>query len=78
MPLDLLALPARDALRQAIDATTRRAEPDCVAALLGPATLDPERERRARALAERLIVQLRAARSRAGGVDALIQTFSLS
>ena len=78
MPLDLLALPARDALRQAIDAATRRAEPACVAALLGPATLDAQRQSGARALAERLVVALRATRSKAGGVDALMREFSLS
>ena len=60
--------------------TPRRGAPNPTASprCSAPATLDHARQQGARALAERLIVQLRAARSRAGGVDALMREFSLS
>jgi len=64
-------------LRRAITAAYRRPEPECVAPLLEAATLDAETKARVADLAERLIRTLRAKRS-GGGVEGLVQEFSLS
>jgi RHH-type proline utilization regulon transcriptional repressor/proline dehydrogenase/delta 1-pyrroline-5-carboxylate dehydrogenase len=69
--------PPRDALRRAITAATRRAETDCLPPLIEAARLDPARQAAAAALAQRLVATLRA-RPRKGGVEALVQEFSLS
>ncbi len=63
--------------RAAITAAYRRPEPDCVPALLGAARLPPDAAERAHALATRLVTSLRGKR-RGGGVEGLIQEFSLS
>jgi len=78
MLLDSLQLPERSTLRAAIDAATRRAEPACLHDLLPLAELDAAAAASARELATTLVVQLRAARTTAGGVDALMREFSLS
>lgn len=65
------------ALRRAITAATRRSEPDCMAQLIGDATLDPFRHEAARTLAHDLVTALRAAPV-AGGVEALVQEYALS
>uniref|UniRef100_UPI001BAC95B8 proline dehydrogenase family protein n=1 Tax=Neoroseomonas oryzicola TaxID=535904 RepID=UPI001BAC95B8 len=67
----------RDALRRAVTAAHRRPEPDCLPPLIAAARLTaPERDQ-ATALARRLITALRA-HPRKGGVEALVQEFSLS
>ncbi|MBB2190460.1 bifunctional proline dehydrogenase/L-glutamate gamma-semialdehyde dehydrogenase PutA [Gluconacetobacter azotocaptans] len=72
-----VALPARDGWRARIAAALRRAEPACVAALIDDATLSPAQEAQADATARRLTRTLRTGR-RPGGVEALVQEFSLS
>ncbi len=67
-----------DPLRRAIAARTRAAESDVVQGLLDEAHLPPERLQDARAVARTLVENLRARRSRSGGVDALMHEFSLS
>src|SRR5258706_2162707 len=78
MLLDSLHLPERSDLRAAIDAATRRAESACLHDLLPLAELDAAAAASARELATTLVVQLRASRTTAGGVDALRREFSLS
>src|SRR5882672_1709283 len=78
MLLDSLHLPERSDLRAAIDAATRRAESACLHDLLPLAELDAAAAAAARELASTLVTQLRAARTAAGGVDALMREFSLS
>ena len=68
----------QDPQRDAITAATRIPEPVAIAALVPLATLDPDQQRRARALALDLARKVRATRRDTGGADALIQTFSLS
>lgn len=68
----------RDTLRQGIAAICRAPERDCLAPLLADARLAPEGQARARRLAHRLVLGLRAARSRSGGVNALMKEFALS
>ncbi len=65
-------------LRAAIAAATRASEASCVQALLADASLPSGLLHSAREVARALIEQLRANRSRAGGVDALMREFSLS
>ncbi|WP_414899602.1 trifunctional transcriptional regulator/proline dehydrogenase/L-glutamate gamma-semialdehyde dehydrogenase [Sphingomonas flavalba] len=64
-------------LRRAITAAYRRPEPDCVRPLLDAAALPPETQAAARDTARALITALRANRS-TGGVEGLVQEFSLS
>ena len=64
-------------LRAAITAAYRRPEPDCLPALLASAALPEAAALRAEALATRLVTALRGKR-RGGGVEGLIQEFSLS
>ncbi len=74
-------LPERPALRRAITAATRRPEPDCVRALLDLAALEPAASERAQEQARALVRALRdkaRARARRGGVEGLIQEYSLS
>jgi RHH-type proline utilization regulon transcriptional repressor/proline dehydrogenase/delta 1-pyrroline-5-carboxylate dehydrogenase len=61
-----------------LSAATRRAEPECVRALLEAARLSPSAAAAARALAEKLVTELRARRTKSSGVDALMREFSLS
>ncbi len=75
---DLLAdAPHRDALRRAVTAATRRAETECLPPLVEAARLAPDQQAEATALARSLVTTLRA-RPRKGGVEALVQEFSLS
>ncbi|MDB5962521.1 MAG: putA, partial [Massilia sp.] len=67
--------PPQSALRAAITAAYRRDEADAVAWLLGQGARANEQ---AAPLARRLVEQVRAKRTRASGVDALMHEFSLS
>src|SRR5450755_351681 len=64
-------------LRAAITAAYRMSEPECVPALIEQARLNAPVADAARSLARKLVSALRASGSR-GGVEALIQEFSLS
>ena len=64
-------------LRAAVTAAYRRAEPDCVRALLPGATLPPATVAQAEALAARLVTALRAKGTR-GTVEGLVREYSLS
>jgi len=64
-------------LRAAITAATRRAEADCVAALLPQAALLPEAAQRARETALALVVGLRG-KAHAGPIEDLMQEYALS
>ena len=74
-----LAIPygAAAALRERITAAYRRAEPDAVTALVGEARLTADQLATAQRLATTLADGVRAARTKAGGVDALMLEFSL-
>ncbi|MBV8246934.1 MAG: bifunctional proline dehydrogenase/L-glutamate gamma-semialdehyde dehydrogenase PutA, partial [Comamonas sp.] len=79
-PLPDPARPA-DALRRAITAATRMAEPDAVARLLPAATLPADQAARVAAQAQTLVERLRAqpaSLGRQGLVQGLLQEFSLS
>ncbi len=67
----------QSALRDAITAACRRDERACVEALLAQATLPPPALGPVRTLARGLVSEVRARRSRSGGVDALMHEFSL-
>ncbi len=64
-------------LRAAITSAYRRAEPDCVQALLPGATLPPDTVAHAEALAARLVTALRAKGAR-GTVEGLVREYALS
>ncbi|MGJ4890769.1 trifunctional transcriptional regulator/proline dehydrogenase/L-glutamate gamma-semialdehyde dehydrogenase [Bradyrhizobium sp. HKCCYLRH3099] len=64
-------------LRAAITSAYRRAEPDCVGPLLDLAALTPEQSARSADLARDLVLRLRG-KAGAGGVEGLIQEYSLS
>ncbi|MBE7618055.1 trifunctional transcriptional regulator/proline dehydrogenase/L-glutamate gamma-semialdehyde dehydrogenase [Komagataeibacter sp. FXV2] len=68
---------APSSLRQRITDALRRPEPDCMAELAPGATLTPEQGAHTTALATRLTEGLRHNRA-PGGVEALVQEFSLS
>ena len=70
-------LHACDPLRAAITALHRRPEPDCVPPLARAAQVDAETRAAIAATARQLVERLRAAH-RPGGVQALVQEFSLS
>ncbi len=70
--------PAPDALRAAITAAYRRDEGDAVQWLLGQIQRDAALAGGTQALAQKLVQAVRAKRSRASGVDALMHEFSLS
>jgi RHH-type proline utilization regulon transcriptional repressor/proline dehydrogenase/delta 1-pyrroline-5-carboxylate dehydrogenase len=78
-PFALLAgsVHAVDPMRATIAAATRRPEPDCLPPLLTEASFPPELTDRAQALARRLVLALRG-KGGGGGVEGLIQEFSLS
>ena len=65
-------------LRERVRRHWRPPEAECLAPLVSDARLDDAEATEAVALARRLVEGLRAARPRAGGVDALMQEFSLS
>jgi RHH-type proline utilization regulon transcriptional repressor/proline dehydrogenase/delta 1-pyrroline-5-carboxylate dehydrogenase len=64
-------------LRAAVTAAYRRPEEECLPSLIEVAAPTPEEDATATALARRLVTALRAKR-RGGGVEALVQEFSLS
>ncbi len=64
-------------LRRAITAATRRAEADCVQALLPEATLHPQTTNSAQKLARQLIEALRN-KPQGSGVEQLVQEYALS
>ena len=64
-------------LRAAITAAYRRPEPQCVAPLLGLATLPAAQAAEAETTARKLVEALRA-RTRSGGVGGLVQEYALS
>ena len=79
-PLPDSSRPA-DALRRAVTAATRMAEPDAVAQLLPAATLAAPQAAQVAAHAQKLVEQLRAqpaSLGRQGLVQGLLQEFSLS
>jgi RHH-type proline utilization regulon transcriptional repressor/proline dehydrogenase/delta 1-pyrroline-5-carboxylate dehydrogenase len=73
------AIPIRQQspLRQAITAAYRRPEPECVPPLLAAAELSPEVKAAIADTARKLIVALRA-KHKGGGVEGLVQEYSLS
>ena len=77
MQFGQLARP-QSALRDAITAAYREDEAACVQRVLAQARMTPEQTAAAQALARRLVTEVRAQRSGASGVDALMQEFSLS
>jgi RHH-type proline utilization regulon transcriptional repressor/proline dehydrogenase/delta 1-pyrroline-5-carboxylate dehydrogenase len=78
-PFAALTAEAPTGLRAAMAAAHRRPEPDCVAGLIDLATATPAEKPQIDAVAERLVRTLREkARSRVGGVEGLIQEYSLS
>jgi RHH-type proline utilization regulon transcriptional repressor/proline dehydrogenase/delta 1-pyrroline-5-carboxylate dehydrogenase len=70
-------LVTQSALRAAITAAYRAPEPECIPPLIEQARLSASVSAAAQSLARRLVTTLRAAGTR-GGVEALIQEFSLS
>jgi RHH-type proline utilization regulon transcriptional repressor/proline dehydrogenase/delta 1-pyrroline-5-carboxylate dehydrogenase len=78
MTNDPTGQPAAGAARLPMRRLHRAPEPQCVAALLGAARLDPQRRAGAQQLAQQLTGALRQRRARGGGVDALMHEFSLS
>ena len=64
--------------RAAITRSDRTPEPVCVPTLIAAARLPEDLATQVQALAARLVRQLRAERTRASGVDALMREFSLS
>jgi RHH-type proline utilization regulon transcriptional repressor/proline dehydrogenase/delta 1-pyrroline-5-carboxylate dehydrogenase len=78
-PFAALDAQAPQGLRAAIAAAHRAPEPECVAALIGQAEATPEEAARIREIAVGLAQRLREkARARSGGVEGLIQEYSLS
>ncbi|KXG83988.1 trifunctional transcriptional regulator/proline dehydrogenase/L-glutamate gamma-semialdehyde dehydrogenase [Agrobacterium bohemicum] len=67
----------QSALRQAITAAYRRAEPDCMARLLEAATVSPEQADTIRTTARKLVQALRS-KAKGTGVEGLVQEYSLS
>jgi len=78
-PFAAFAPPIREQspLRRAITQAYRRPEPDCVAALIGPATLPAQIVAAAGLTARKLVGKLRAQR-RGSAVEALVQEYALS
>lgn len=72
------AFPAQTALRQAITDAYRRNEIEAVQDMLQRAQMSDEERNAASELARRLVTQVRASRTKASGVDALMHEFSLS
>jgi RHH-type proline utilization regulon transcriptional repressor/proline dehydrogenase/delta 1-pyrroline-5-carboxylate dehydrogenase len=79
LPFDAFAGAIRppSPLRAAVTAAYRRAEQACLPPLIAAATPTPAQDAAATGLARRLVTALRAKR-RTGGVEALVQEFSLS
>ncbi|WP_156840231.1 bifunctional proline dehydrogenase/L-glutamate gamma-semialdehyde dehydrogenase PutA [Novosphingobium aquimarinum] len=64
-------------LRKAITAATRREESACILPLLDAATLSPEQREQTRSVARDLVLAVRG-KDRRGGMEALVQEYSLS
>jgi RHH-type proline utilization regulon transcriptional repressor/proline dehydrogenase/delta 1-pyrroline-5-carboxylate dehydrogenase len=77
MQFDVLAR-QESPLRAAISAACRRDERECLATLLDTAQMTAEQVAASAALAGKLVTTVRARRTRASGVDALMHEFSLS
>lgn len=69
---------SQSALRDAVTAAYRRDEAEAVADMLVQAQMSADEKAAAEKLARRLVTQVRAGRSKASGVDALMHEFSLS
>ena len=72
------AFPTQTPLRQAITDAYRRDEIEAVQDMLQRAQMTDEERNAASELARRLVTQVRASRTKASGVDALMHEFSLS
>ena len=72
------ALPTQTSLRQAVTDAYRRDETEAVQDMLQRAQMSDEERQAADTLARRLVTQVRASRTKASGVDALMHEFSLS
>ena len=72
------ALPTQTSLRQAVTDAYRRDETEAVQDMLQRAQMSDEERQAADTLALRLVTQVRASRTKASGVDALMHEFSLS
>ena len=72
------ALPTQTSLRQAVTDAYRRDETEAVQDMLQRAPMSDAERQAADALARRLVTQVRASRTKASGVDALMHEFSLS
>ncbi|PSJ80808.1 bifunctional proline dehydrogenase/L-glutamate gamma-semialdehyde dehydrogenase PutA [Neisseria iguanae] len=72
------ARPQQTPLRQAVTDAYRRDEIEAVEDMLQQAQMTDEERRSASDLARRLVAQVRASRTKASGVDALMHEFSLS
>lgn len=68
----------QSALRDAVTAAYRRDEAEAVADMLQRAEMSTQEKEEAAKLARRLVTQVRANRTKASGVDALMHEFSLS
>ena len=72
------AFPNQTPLRQAVTDAYRRDEIEAVQDMLQRAQMSDEERKNADELARRLVTQVRANRTKASGVDALMHEFSLS
>ena len=72
------AFPSQTPLRQAVTDAYRRDEIEAVQDMLQRAQMSDEERKNADELARRLVTQVRANRTKASGVDALMHEFSLS
>ena len=72
------AFPTQTPLRQAVTDAYRRDEIEAVNDMLQRAQMSDEERKNADELARRLVTQVRANRTKASGVDALMHEFSLS
>ena len=72
------AFPSQTSLRQAVTDAYRRDEIEAVQDMLQRAQMSDEERKNADELARRLVTQVRANRTKASGVDALMHEFSLS
>ncbi|MDC7718960.1 trifunctional transcriptional regulator/proline dehydrogenase/L-glutamate gamma-semialdehyde dehydrogenase [Vogesella sp. DC21W] len=69
---------SQTALRDAITAAYRRDERDCVALMMEQATMPDTQVASIKALASKLVAQVRKERTKSSGVDALMHEFTLS
>jgi len=69
---------SQTALRDAITAAYRRDERECVAVMMEQASMPAEQVASIKALASKLVTQVRRERTKSSGVDALMHEFTLS